>query len=112
MPGHEGIDGNDMADQLAKLGSECPFKRPEPACGISMGVSKKAVMDWTIRGHRKHWDSLSGLKQVNACIQGPSAMKTRELLNLKRDQQQWVVRLLTGHLFKLGLVNSTRCKST
>jgi hypothetical protein len=46
VPGHGGIDGNEMADQMAKLGSERPFIGPEPACGISMGVAKKAVRDW------------------------------------------------------------------
>jgi hypothetical protein len=39
------------ADQLAKLGSECPFIGPEPACGISEGNAKKAVRDWTNRDH-------------------------------------------------------------
>jgi hypothetical protein len=82
VPHHEEIDGNKMADQLAKLGSECPFIGPEPACNISMGVAKKAVRDWAIRNHRKHyWDSLSGLKKATTLIQGPSAKKTRELLN-------------------------------
>jgi hypothetical protein len=27
-----------------------------------MGVAKKVVREWTIGEHRKHWDSLSGLK--------------------------------------------------
>jgi hypothetical protein len=27
-----------------------------------MGVVENEVMDWLIRDHRKHWDSLSGLK--------------------------------------------------
>jgi hypothetical protein len=69
-----------------------------------MGVAKKTVRDWIIRDHRKHWDSLSGLKQAK----GPSAKKTRKLLNLNKDQLRWVVGLLTGHLFKVGLVNSPR----
>jgi hypothetical protein len=46
--GHEGIAGNETADQLAKIGAEHTFIGPEPACGISMGVARKAIRDWTI----------------------------------------------------------------
>jgi ribonuclease HI len=56
VPGHERIDGNERADQLAKLGSERPFTGPEPTCDISLGVAKKVVRDWTFSDHRKHWD--------------------------------------------------------
>jgi hypothetical protein len=45
VPGHEGIVGNETADQLARAGSDHPLIGPEPACGISIGVSKKAVRD-------------------------------------------------------------------
>jgi ribonuclease HI len=47
VPGHRGMEGNETADQLARLGSECPFIGPEPACGTSAGIIKKAVKDWT-----------------------------------------------------------------
>jgi hypothetical protein len=30
-----------------------PSKGPEPACGISVGVAKKAVRDWTNRNKKK-----------------------------------------------------------
>jgi hypothetical protein len=50
---HEGIVGNET-DQLARTGSEHPFTGSEPACGISIGVAKKAVRDWTIRNHKKN----------------------------------------------------------
>jgi hypothetical protein len=62
VPGHEGIEGNSTADQLAGLGSECPFKGPEPACGISAGIARKAVRDWTNRNYQKYWESVTGLK--------------------------------------------------
>jgi ribonuclease HI len=44
--GHKDIEGNEIADQLPKLGSECPLIGPEPACAISAGTAKKTVMDW------------------------------------------------------------------
>jgi ribonuclease HI len=45
VPGREGIDVNETADQLARTGSGHPFIGPEPACGISIGAAKKAVRD-------------------------------------------------------------------
>jgi hypothetical protein len=44
MPGHRRVEGNETAEQLARLGSECPFIVPEPECGISVGITKKDVM--------------------------------------------------------------------
>ena len=116
VPGHEVIAGNETTYQLARTGSEQPFIGPEPACGISIGVAKKAIRDWTNRNHKKHWDSITGLKQAKGFISGPSAKRTRDLLKLNRDQLRWRVGLLTGHchlkghLFKLGLTDDSTCE--
>jgi hypothetical protein len=85
VPGHEGIVGNEMADQLAKTVSDHPLIGPEPACGISVGVATKAVRDWTSRKHTEYWESLTGLRQANGLIQGTSARRTKDLLRLNRD---------------------------
>jgi hypothetical protein len=111
VPGREDIIGNEMADQLAKTGSEHPFIGPEPACSISVGVAKKAVRDWINRNHKEHWKSTIG-----EILQGPSARRTKDLLKLNRDQLRWVVGLLTrhchlkGHLIKLGLTDDPICE--
>jgi hypothetical protein len=52
------------------VGLEGPFVEPEAACGISKGVVKKAVKDWTIRDHRKHCNSVSGFRQAKPLIKG------------------------------------------
>jgi hypothetical protein len=77
----------ELTDQLAKPGTERPFIESKPSCGISVGVTR----DWKISDHRKHLDSLRELKPAKALVQGPSAKKTRELLNLNRDPLRWTV---------------------
>jgi hypothetical protein len=98
------------------MGSDCPLIGPELACGISAGIAKKAVMDWTNRGHQKYWESLIGLNQAKGFLQGPTVVRTKELLKLNRNQLRWVIGLITGHchlkghLFKMGLTNSPICE--
>jgi hypothetical protein len=98
------------------LESEGPFIGPEQACGISTGIAKRAVRDWTNRDHKKFWESLTGLKQAKGFLQGPSVRRTKELLKLNRNQLQWMTGLLTGHchlkghLFKMGLTYIPTCE--
>jgi hypothetical protein len=65
---------------------EHPIIVPEPVCGISVGVAKKAARDWTNRTHRKYLESTTGLKQAKGLIKGPSAKRRKDLLQLNRDQ--------------------------
>jgi hypothetical protein len=58
----------------------------EPACGISAGIAKKAVRDWTNRDHKKYWEFLTGLRQAKGFLQRPSVRRTKELLKLNRNQ--------------------------
>jgi ribonuclease HI len=41
--GHMGIDGNEMADRLARQGSSRPFIGPEPALGISTKIAREVI---------------------------------------------------------------------
>jgi hypothetical protein len=49
-----GIDGNEIADQLARQGSSHPLTGPEPALGISAKVAKGVIRDWMSRRHEEH----------------------------------------------------------
>jgi hypothetical protein len=65
---------------------------------------------------KKHWESVTGLRLAKGLTVGPSARRTKELLNFNRDQLRWVVGLFTGHchlkghIFKLGLTDDPTCE--
>jgi hypothetical protein len=47
-----GINGNEMADQLARQGSSCPLIGPEPTLGISAKAAREVIRGWMNRKHR------------------------------------------------------------
>jgi hypothetical protein len=116
VPGHRGIEVNEIKDQLAKKGSEHPFIGPEPACSISERAAKWAIRDCMNRKHQEYWQFTPGQKHAKGCLQEPSGKKTRELLRLNRNQLGQVTGLLTGHcclkghVCKLGFLNSPTCE--
>jgi ribonuclease HI len=53
--GHMEIDGNKMADQLARQG----LIGPKPALGISAKVTRRVTRGWTSSmKHKQHWQSI------------------------------------------------------
>jgi hypothetical protein len=63
---------------MERMGSEYPFTGPELACGISVGIAKKVVRDWTET--IKNIGSPQEDKHVKDVLQRPSGERLRELL--------------------------------
>jgi hypothetical protein len=79
VPGHLRIDGNEMADHLARQGSSRPFIEPEPALGISVKIAREVIMEWTNRKHTEYWKSIRGQRQAKGFLKRPSAKRAGEL---------------------------------
>ena len=72
----------------------------------------------TSRKHEEHWQSISGQRQATGFLKKPSVKKVGELLRLTTNHLRIMTVLLLGHchlkghLFKLGLANSTKCDAS
>jgi hypothetical protein len=115
MSGHMGIDGNEMADQLARQGPSCPLTGPRGCLAISAQADREVIRGWTNRKNAEYWQSIRGQKQAKSSLKRPSAKRAGELLKLSTNQLRLMTGLITehchlkGHLFKLGLVKSPVC---
>ena len=105
VPRRAGVQGNEIADGLARGGSALKFLGPEPA----LGVSRCDI--WA------SWRDLGNtLRQARELILGPCPGTRIKLLSFNRTQSRVVTGLLTGHntlrrhLYFLGLLDNPLCR--
>jgi hypothetical protein len=97
VPGHSNVEGNEKADQLAKLGADEPLLGPEPFCGITKKSTRSAIHLWAHSNARMAWKYTPDQKHAKKMINKSSDKLTSGLLILSRNQMRLVVGLLTGH---------------
>jgi ribonuclease HI len=113
VPGHAGIRGNEVADELARGGSVRGFLGPEPALGVSRRDVQHRLNRWLINQQWARWrDPGSTQRQARELISGHDLDAKAKLMSFSRTQSRVVIGLLTGHntlrrqLHLLGLADS------
>lgn len=115
VPGHCGIEGNEKADQLAKLGSSQQFIGPEPFIGLSPANLKMELKNWEESKVQSIWNNTSTARQSKRFIK-PNALNTQRLLNLSKKDLCTYTGLITGHcpskhhLKIIGKLSDDRCR--
>ena len=108
VPGHAGIRGNEMADQLARDGSVHRFAGPEPFLGTSRQNIRSKMKHCMENQHLVLWRGpCSTQRRVQELISGPNLATRAQLLSFNRTQSRVVIGLLTGrktlrrHLYRV-----------
>jgi ribonuclease HI len=117
VPGHSGIRGNEIADELAREGSAHHFVGPVPAVGVSVHCIRRQIQCWMNRQHLARWQGLvATMRQAQGLISVSNTAARTALMSFNRAQSMVVIDLLTGHntlrrhLHIMGLVDSPLCR--
>ena len=116
IPGHTGVQGNEIADKLAKQGAATPLEGPEPGMGITHSFLKRHLKNIVIEETNKHWINLPKLRQSKLLLRMQDKDRQAFCRKLSKQNLHLITRLLTGHntlnghLHKLGLHPDGLCR--
>ena len=116
VPGHQGIEGNEKADELAREGSNKKLTGPEPAFGISYATQRQLIRDNFTRRHDELWKKLDSCKHSKHFIVKSNKRTTNFLLNKSRKELRSMIGLITGHcklnkhLHRMRLSEDSSCR--
>jgi ribonuclease HI len=116
IPAHQGFVGNEIADECAKLAADSPTKPADLIVGVSKGNMKTILKDRFLEKAKHEWTHKPGMKHAKKFIKDYNARRSKDILNLHRNQIHLVTGMLTGHyplrgrLHRMRLIEEDICR--
>jgi len=96
---HVGITGNEVADKLAKQATTIRFHGPQPFLPITPVYIKNALTRFSSINWETYWNGRIDCRQIKLWFPKPNYKKSKNILNLKKDDFGLIIRWITGHCF-------------
>ncbi|XP_031788958.1 uncharacterized protein LOC116417922 [Nasonia vitripennis] len=105
VPGHNGVKGKMIADDLAKLGAKSDLIGPEPAVRLCQSLIKGEIRQWATNETNRIWEEIATCGKTKAFVTTDNAKDwSRAILGLKRAKTKLLEEILTGN----GSLNAHR----
>lgn len=115
VPGHSDIEGNEMADSLARDGACSSYIGPEPRIGCAPDLPLREIQSRVFTKARRVWNTLTNCEHARLLAEGFNSSKAFKLLNLSKPKIRTVIGALTGHflfnkhLKRIGIRDDPDC---
>jgi len=83
-PGHSNIEGNEMADNLAKQAATTNFKGPEPVLGLSVTTVWNTVCQWSGQEQNRKLNDTQNCRQARQFLQNHNIRHAKYAVRLSR----------------------------
>ena len=116
IPAHKGLQGNERADTLAKLGGKLPLDNRTPHTAIPHALIKASIRESTYKQWQQEWASSGMATHTKFFYYCANPSKAKFVYKLARLELGRFVRLITGHnnlnyfQHRIGLWGSHVCR--
>lgn len=97
IPGHAGLEGNELADELAKKGSREHPGDNTPNVPVPFSAIRRGVETWVSELHGELWARLESCRQSKMMCPAPDRRRALDICNLARQDSRRVIQILSGH---------------